>query len=73
MFAGNLLVLPYRSARQISPIERTEAGKYRFGVVDVTTERNSVRFVRPEQNANETLDSHRASSVGESRTVFGRS
>jgi hypothetical protein len=42
---------------------KAEAGKYRFGVVDVTTEGNSVRSVLREQNADETLILHRASSV----------
>jgi hypothetical protein len=40
-----------------------EAGKNRFGVVDVTMERNSVRLVRPTSNANDTLTSHRVSSL----------
>jgi hypothetical protein len=59
-----------RIARRFRAIGRDEAGEYRFGVVDVTTAGNSVRSVRPEQNANETLDAHRAWSLDMSRTML---
>jgi hypothetical protein len=61
---------PARSAIRFCAIGRAEAGEYRFGVVDVTMERNSVRSVRPEQHANETLDALRASFLCISRTVL---
>ena len=59
------------SAGRFRTIDEVEAGEYRFGVVDVTMVGNSVRFVRPRQSANGTLNSYEASFVEASRTVSG--
>jgi hypothetical protein len=62
---------PVEAAGRFRTMDEAEAGKYRFGVVDVTMERNSVRFVQPRQSANGTLNSYGASFVEASRTVSG--